>query len=123
MIEKALNLIRPNCSWSINGDTIIWNPVLDENKQPTGKFYSDNFYWSTDNNQAIPTKEEIEDAVSVIRSQFESQKYQRARKLEYPPIEDLADALYWQSQGDDSKMTKYIAAVEAVKQKYPKGSV
>ena len=40
--------------------------------------------------------------------------------MEYPPMTDLADALYWQSKGDESKMTAYLAAVEAVKLKYPK---
>lgn len=43
------------------------------------------------------------------------------RRAEYPPMTDYLDAVYWQAQGDDSKMTAYLAAVEAVKQKYPKG--
>lgn len=42
------------------------------------------------------------------------------RKVEYPPLEDLADAIYWQSKGDSSKMTEYLAKCEAVKLKYPK---
>jgi hypothetical protein len=44
----------------------------------------------------------------------------RLRKQEYPPVEDLADALYWQSRGDPSKMTAYLARVDAVKKKFPK---
>lgn len=51
---------------------------------------------------------------------YNSLEYQRLRQPEYPPITDLADAIYWQSQGDDTKMAAYISAVEAVKQKYPK---
>ena len=54
------------------------------------------------------------------RREWEATEYQRLRKPEYPPLADLADALYWQSQGDESKMTAYLAAVDAVKQKYPK---
>jgi hypothetical protein len=42
------------------------------------------------------------------------------RKAAYPPLGDLADALYWQSKGDSSKMTEYLANCEAVKLKYPK---
>jgi hypothetical protein len=42
------------------------------------------------------------------------------RQPEYPPLGDLADAIYWQNEGDSSKMTAYLAAVEAVKVKYPK---
>lgn len=46
--------------------------------------------------------------------------YAELRRFEYPPIQDLADALYWQAQGDESKMVAYLAAVEAVKAAYPK---
>lgn len=42
------------------------------------------------------------------------------RRAAYPPLADLADATYWQSQGDASKMQAYLAAVKAVKAKYPK---
>lgn len=59
----------------------------------------------------------------TIRLQEESQKvkYKLDRIREYPPLQDLADALYWQSKGDNSKMEAYVAACEAVKEKYPKG--
>jgi hypothetical protein len=53
--------------------------------------------------------------------QYEDTKYQRDRARRYPPLSDLADAIYHQQNGDDSKMTAYLAAVEAVKVKYPKG--
>lgn len=46
--------------------------------------------------------------------------YVQQRQLEYPPMQDFADALYWQSKGDDSKMVAYIAACDEVKRKYPK---
>lgn len=42
------------------------------------------------------------------------------RKQEYPPIEDFADALYWQSRGDSNKMTSYLARVDEVKKRFPK---
>jgi len=44
------------------------------------------------------------------------------RRDAYPPLADLADALYWQSRGDDSKMDAYNAAVAAVKAKFPKSN-
>lgn len=46
--------------------------------------------------------------------------YADYRAANYPKLEDLADAIYWQSQGDDSKMKTYLAKVKAVKEKYPK---
>lgn len=46
--------------------------------------------------------------------------YREARRFAYPPTADLADALYWQAQGDDSMMQDYLAACAAVKTLYPK---
>lgn len=46
--------------------------------------------------------------------------YADLRRTEYPPLTDLADALYWQERGDPSKMVAYLSAVEAVKAAYPK---
>jgi hypothetical protein len=45
-----------------------------------------------------------------------------ARKAAYPPLADLADALYWQSHGDNSKMDAYNAAIAAVKAQFPKSN-
>lgn len=44
----------------------------------------------------------------------------RLRKMEYPPVEDFADALYWQSRGDPSKMANYLSKVDAVKKRFHK---
>jgi hypothetical protein len=56
----------------------------------------------------------------VVQSYIDSHSYINNRKLEYPPLTDLADALYHQSKGDETKLTAYLAKCEAVKQKYPK---
>lgn len=42
------------------------------------------------------------------------------RRAAYPPLEELADALYWQSQGDNTKMAAYLAKVKMVKERFPK---
>ena len=44
----------------------------------------------------------------------------RARAKSYPPLADLADALFWQANGDSAPMTVYFARVAAVKAAYPK---
>jgi hypothetical protein len=44
------------------------------------------------------------------------------RVAEYPPLTDLADALYWREKGDPSKWAAYVAKLDAVKAKYPKAS-
>ena len=41
---------------------------------------------------------------------------------EYQSLRDLADALYWNSKGDSSKLTAYYAACEKVKSDNPKPS-
>lgn len=42
------------------------------------------------------------------------------RRAAYPPLADLADAVYHQSRGGDTKMDAYRACVEAVKIRFPK---
>ena len=48
--------------------------------------------------------------------------YQFARQPLYPPLADFADAMYWNSKGDSSKLTAYYAACEKVKTDNPKPS-
>lgn len=42
------------------------------------------------------------------------------RRAAYPPLADFADALYWQSKGDSSKLDTYLEAIEEVKRRFPK---
>lgn len=51
---------------------------------------------------------------------YHNEDIDQLRRTAYPPLADLADAMYWQSQGRDGKMKEYNAAVEAVKLRYPK---
>jgi hypothetical protein len=67
------------------------------------------------------TWEEYVEVYDSLVEEWEFSQYQRHRQPEYPPLADLADALYWQSKGNDIKMAAYLAAVDAVKAKYPKG--
>ena len=52
--------------------------------------------------------------------EYLANEYKYLRSPEYPPLTDLADAMYWSSQGDNTKLEAYYAACEAVKLKYPK---
>lgn len=64
------------------------------------------------------------DVVKAVLAEIQAEQaataYQRQRAPEYPPLTDLADALFWASRGDDSKLISYYAACESVKAKYPK---
>lgn len=51
-----------------------------------------------------------------------NEDYVKLRKQEYPALQELADALVHQANGNDEPMTRYLEACKAVKQKYPKPS-
>lgn len=57
---------------------------------------------------------------SRLQTEYDITEYQRKRANEYPLLTDLADAMYWASQGDNTKLDAYYAKCEAVKLKYPK---
>jgi hypothetical protein len=114
MIVQALRNLAPKAKWSLGGDTIVW---ISED----GVEHASNLQWFS-SNIAIPTREEIETEVARLEAEYAANEYQRLRVSKYPPLADLADALYHQSKGDNTKMEAYVAACEAVKLKYPKGS-
>jgi hypothetical protein len=83
----------------------------------------DNIQWLDPIPDPIPSREQIETRMGELQVIADSMAYQGLRKKEYPPLENLADALFWQANGDNTKMTSYLAQVAAVKDKYPKGTV
>ena len=48
--------------------------------------------------------------------------YQYVRQPLYPSLGDFADAMYWNSKGDSTKLEAYYAACEKVKTDNPKPS-
>jgi len=63
------------------------------------------------------------DAVRItIDSDYAKVKYKDERKPLYPLLEDFADAMYWNSKGDSTKLEAYYAACEKVKTDNPKPS-
>ena len=104
-VVKAIKKLKPGSKFSFGKNAqehqileyeyLIW---IDQNTEP-------------------PSKDKVDQ--EIIRQQ--SLEYQELRAPEYPSVTELADAIYWQSQGDNSKMTAYLASVQAVKEKYPKG--
>jgi hypothetical protein len=100
-ITKALVSLRPGAQWSLDGDTYDGLEWLDET-------------------QSKPTKKQVESEVARLQTEYNQQEYQRLRAPEYPDLKELADALYWSSKGDNTKLNEYYAKCEAVKTKYPK---
>ena len=115
MYDRAIRRLVPNAEYSISGNEIVW-------KYEYGQWTSDNFVWFLKDTPK-PTKAELDQALELVHAEWNDTEYQRLRAPEYPLMSDYLDAVYWQSQGDDTKMTAYLAAVAAVKSKYPKGTV
>jgi len=116
-VTDALLSLAPGAAWGLDGPEIVW----EQDVINSGNFTAKNLTWySADIPQ--PSKSQIEAELTRLKAEYDAVEYRRQRKPEYPPLADLADALYWQAQGDSSKMTVYLAAVDAVKQKYPKGA-
>jgi hypothetical protein len=114
IVSKTLNVLRPKSAWSLSGENIEWVEI-----GTTGEYETPNFEW-IDEVQIKPTRAEYEAEYAVQAELAQGQLYKFNRRREYPSINDLADAVYWQSKGDETKMEQYLAKVEAVKLKYPK---
>lgn len=97
----ALHSLRPNAEWVLRGDELEWLDAV----------------------QTEPTAAEIQAEIVRLQAEYEANTYQRNRRPEYPSLADLADALYWSNQGDNTKLDEYYAACAAVKAKYPKPEV
>ena len=64
----------------------------------------------------------INSARATLDADYAKVKYKDDRKPLYPPLEDFADAMYWNSKGDSTKLEAYYAACEKVKTDNPKPS-
>ena len=76
--------------------------------------------FDADGNQIELDQALVDAAAAEIAAELAATEYQRQRAPEYPSMGDLADALYWNSTGDSTKLDEYYAACAAVKAKYPK---
>ena len=79
--------------------------------------------FDADGNQIELDQALVDAAAAEIQAELDATQYQRDRQPEYPSLVDLADALYWSNQGDNTKLDEYYAACAAVKAKYPKPEV
>ena len=64
----------------------------------------------------------IDAARTTLNAEAAAIAYKSTRQPLYPSLGDFADAMYWNSKGDSSKLTAYYAACEKVKSDNPKPS-
>ena len=78
------------------------------------------------NGERIAYTAEEETARNAEEAAFKADKdangYKDDRRYLYPPLTDFADAMYWNSKGDSTKLEAYYAACEKVKTDNPKPS-
>ena len=75
-----------------------------------------------DNKLISVEQSKIDTARTTLNTEAAKIAYQSVRQPLYPSLGDFADAMYWNSKGDSSKLTAYYAACEKVKTDNPKPS-
>tara|TARA_R100000388_G_scaffold19259_2_gene14763 strand:- start:84 stop:401 length:318 start_codon:yes stop_codon:yes gene_type:complete len=75
-----------------------------------------------DDNKISIEQSKVDAARTEIDTEAAKIAYQSVRQPLYPSLGDFADAMYWNSKGDSSKLTAYYAACEKVKTDNPKPS-
>lgn len=76
--------------------------------------------FDSQNNIVVIDEQAVQVEVARLKAEYEAKQYQRKRALEYPPITDYLDGVV---KGDQAQIDAYIAACQAVKNKYPKGVI
>ena len=75
-----------------------------------------------DDNKISIEQSKVDTARTTLDTEAAAIAYQSVRQPLYPSLGDFADAMYWNSKGDSSKLTAYYAACEKVKTDNPKPS-
>ena len=98
IIDKAtaISSLRPKANWVMRNENLEW----------------------LDTEQTQPTEAEIQAEVIRLQAEYDAQAYARSRVQEYPPIGDQLDALFKAGVFP----ADMAAAIQAVKDKYPKGT-
>ena len=78
--------------------------------------------FKTDGTQITLVQSDIDAARVTLDTEAAAVKYKTDRQPLYPSLGDFADAMYWNSKGDSTKLEAYYAACEKVKTDNPKPS-
>ena len=65
-------------------------------------------------------RETTPEQIAIFRDIVAPPTYDILRAREYPPLSQLADALYWMERKDKTLMEAWLKKCDAVKIKYPK---
>ena len=73
-------------------------------------------------NKVSIVQSNVDTARTTLNTEAAAIAYQSTRQPLYPSLGDFADAMYWNSKGDSTKLETYYAACEKVKTDNPKPS-
>ena len=91
---------------------------------PNVKFIdeTDSIIQDASGNTVTVEQSKIDAARVTLNAEAAAIAYQSVRQPLYPSLREFADAMYWNSKGDSSKLEAYYAACEKVKTDNPKPS-
>ena len=78
--------------------------------------------FKADGTQITLVQSDIDAARTTLDAEAAAIAYQSVRQPLYPSLGDFADAMYWNSKGDSTKLEAYYTACEKVKTDDPKPS-
>jgi len=78
--------------------------------------------FKADGSQITLVQSDIDAARTTLNTEAAAIAHQSVREPLYPSLGDFADAMYWNSKGDSTKLEAYYAACEKVKTDNPKPS-
>ena len=78
--------------------------------------------YKADGSKIDLVQSDIDAARVTLNAEAAATAYQSVRQPLYPSLGDFADAMYWNSKGDSTKLEAYYAACEKVKTDNPKPS-
>jgi len=81
-----------------------------------------NYGLDASGNKVTLEQSKIDAARTTLNAEAAAIAYKSVRQPLYPSLGDFADAMYWNSKGDSSKLEAYYAACEKVKTDNPKPS-
>lgn len=76
--------------------------------------------FDADGNLVTLNQDLLDAALAEYNEKLRLSAHVEPRSRAYPSLGEFADAMYWASKGDDTKLNEYYAAVEAVKTSIPK---
>ena len=93
-IGEDLQSLRPKAEWVLRGDEIEWHDKI----------------------QTQPTDAEIQEEITRLKAEYDSQEYARKRKAEYDQLNQ------YEMQFDDKRdgTTTWVDKINEIKGKYPK---